>query len=40
MKSAYGRVTPKETIELTHVEGGSPIGELLRCYGQPVALSD
>jgi len=31
--------TPSEDIELTHVERGSPAGELLRRYWQPVALS-
>ena len=40
MKSAYGRTTPGETIELTHVEAGSPMGELLRRYWQPVAVAD
>src|SRR5690348_10747726 len=40
MKSAYGRTTPGETIELTHVEAGSPMGELMRRYWQPVAVSD
>jgi phenylpropionate dioxygenase-like ring-hydroxylating dioxygenase large terminal subunit len=39
MKSAYGRVVPKEDVDLTHVEAGSPMGELLRRYWQPVALS-
>jgi nitrite reductase/ring-hydroxylating ferredoxin subunit len=38
--SAYlrGRL-PAENIELTHVEAGSPGGEYLRRYWQPVALS-
>ncbi len=40
MKSAYGHVAPKEDVALTHVEAGSPMGELLRRYWQPVALSD
>ena len=31
--------TPTEDAELTHVERGSPAGELLRRYWQPVALS-
>lgn len=31
--------TPPEDTELTHVERGSPAGELLRRYWQPVALS-
>jgi phenylpropionate dioxygenase-like ring-hydroxylating dioxygenase large terminal subunit len=40
MKSAYGQTTHKEDVALTHVEAGSPMGELLRRYWQPVALSD
>ena len=40
MKSAYGQTTPPEDVTLTHVEAGSPMGELLRRYWQPVALSD
>ena len=40
MKSAHGHVVPPEDIALTHVEAGSPMGELLRRYWQPVALSD
>jgi nitrite reductase/ring-hydroxylating ferredoxin subunit len=40
MKSAYGRQTPPPDYELTCVEGGSPMGELLRRYWQPVCLSD
>src|SRR5665213_2031464 len=39
MKSAYGRTIPRENIELTHVESGSPMGEVLRRYWQPVCLS-
>lgn len=39
MKSAYGMTIPDENVELTHVEAGSPMGELLRRYWQPVALS-
>lgn len=39
MKSAYGRKTPAENIELTHVEQGSPMGEVLRRYWQPVCLA-
>jgi phenylpropionate dioxygenase-like ring-hydroxylating dioxygenase large terminal subunit len=39
MKSAYGRTVPQENIELTHVEAGSPMGEVLRRYWQPVCLS-
>jgi len=30
---------PREDAELTHVEAGSPAGELLRRYWQPVAIS-
>lgn len=38
--SAYLRgPLPREDAELTHVEGRSPAGELLRRYWQPVALS-
>lgn len=40
MKSAYGRTVPAPRIELTHVEAGSPMGEVLRRYWQPVCLSD
>lgn len=40
MKSAYGRQTPPPDYELTCVEQGSPMGELLRRYWQPVCLSD
>src|SRR5690242_13105252 len=39
MKSAYGRVTPSESFELTHVEQGSPMGEVLRRHWQPACLS-
>jgi phenylpropionate dioxygenase-like ring-hydroxylating dioxygenase large terminal subunit len=39
MKSAYGLAVPQENVELTHVEAGSPMGELLRRFWQPVALS-
>ena len=39
MKSAYGLATPQENVELTHVDAGSPMGELLRRYWHPVALS-
>ena len=39
--SGYGRiaVVPKEDTELTHVRFGTPMGELLRRYWQPVCLS-
>ena len=40
MKSAYGRETPPPDYELTCVEPGSPMGELLRRYWQPVCTSD
>ena len=40
MKSAYGRTTPPPSRELTHVEAGSPMGELFRRYWQPVCLSE
>ncbi len=40
MKSAYGRTVPQENVELTHVEAGSPMGEVLRRYWQPVCLSN
>lgn len=38
--NAYGQTTPSEDIELTHVEQGSPMGEVLRRFWQPVALSE
>ena len=40
MKSAYGRQTPPPDYELTCVEQGSPMGELLRRYWQPACTSD
>ena len=40
MKSAYGRQNPAPDYELTWVEPGSPMGELLRRYWQPVCTSD
>ena len=40
MKSAYGRQTPVPDYELTCVEPGSPMGELMRRYWQPVCTSD
>ena len=39
MKSAYHHHIPDEDLELTHVDKGSPMGELLRRYWQPAALS-
>lgn len=38
MKSAYGRQTPPPDYELTCVEPGSPMGELMRRYWQPVCI--
>ena len=40
MKSRYGYEVPAEEVELTHVEPGSPMGELMRRYWQPVCVSD
>lgn len=40
MKAAYGRVIPSENAELTHVGPGTPMGELLRRYWQPVGVAD
>jgi nitrite reductase/ring-hydroxylating ferredoxin subunit len=40
MKSAYGRQTPAPDYELTCVEPGTPMGELLRRYWQPVCPSN
>ena len=40
MKSAYGRQTPPPDYELTCVEHGSPMGELMRRYWQPACTSD
>lgn len=37
---AYGRTVPSENIALTHVEQGSPMGEVMRRFWQPVALSE
>jgi len=43
LTTAYGgylkQETPAENAELTHVEKGSPAGELLRRYWQPIALT-
>ena len=41
MVSGYGRtgVVPQENTELTHVTFGTPMGEVLRRYWQPVCLS-
>ena len=40
MKSAYGFEIPEHDPELTHVGPGTPGGELLRRYWQPVCVSD
>ena len=40
MKSAYGRQTSAPDYELTCVEPGSPMGELMRRYWQPVCTSE
>ena len=40
MRSAYGRQTPAPDYELTCAEPGSPMGELMRRYWQPVCTSD
>jgi phenylpropionate dioxygenase-like ring-hydroxylating dioxygenase large terminal subunit len=39
--SGYGRIAsvPAENAELTHVTAGTPMGEVLRRYWQPVCLS-
>ena len=39
--SGYGRIAAPRTEDavLTHVEFGTPMGELMRRYWQPVALS-
>lgn len=39
MKSAYGFKTPEPDPELTRVGPGTPCGELMRRYWQPVCLS-
>jgi len=39
MKSAYGLKIPEPDAELTRVGPGSPCGELMRRYWQPVCLS-
>src|SRR5687768_14126045 len=40
MKSRYAWKVPAEDATLTHVQAGSPMGELLRRFWQPVALSE
>ena len=37
--SAYGLQTPAGDAELTHVGPGTPMGELMRRYWQPICLS-
>jgi len=39
MRSGYGRPSPSENAELTHIGPGTPAGELFRRYWQPVGLS-
>ena len=40
MKSAYGRELPTEDVDLTHVDPGTPMGEMMRRYWQPLCLSE
>ena len=40
MKSKYHHEIPTEDISLTHVERGSPMGDLLRRHWQPVCTAD
>ena len=40
MKSRYGFEVATEVSELTHVGPGTPMGELMRRYWQPICLSD
>ncbi len=40
MRSRYGFEIPPEDVELTHVGPGTPMGELMRRYWQPLCLSD
>lgn len=40
MKSRYLHKVPEEDVSLTHVERGSPMGEMMRRYWQPVCTSD
>ncbi len=40
MRSRHGHEVPDADRDLVHVEAGSPMGELLRRYWQPVCLSD
>ena len=40
-ESGYGRnaIVPKEDPRLTHVSLGTPMGELMRRYWQPICMS-
>lgn len=40
MRSAYGLEIPAEDPELTHVGPGTPCGELMRRFWQPICLSE
>lgn len=40
MKSAYGRVVPEPDLDLASVKQGTPMGELMRRYWQPLCLGD
>ena len=40
MRSRHGYTVPDEDAGLTHVGPGTPMGELLRRYWQPICLSD
>ena len=40
MRSAYGFEIPSEDVELTHVGPGTPGGEFMRRYWQPVCASE
>ena len=39
--SGYGRnaIAPDEDVRLTHVEAGSPMGELMRRYWHTICMS-
>ncbi|MGE3932570.1 MAG: Rieske 2Fe-2S domain-containing protein [Rhodospirillaceae bacterium] len=39
MKSGYGRAVPPEDAALTHVGPGTPMGEMMRRYWQPLLLA-
>jgi len=44
LKTCYGgyfhREVPEEDAELTHVEPGTPCGEYMRRFWQPICFSD